>query len=110
MRRHLSILFVWMLLAAACSKKAAPPPAPQPAAVVREAAPAPKPQLADGSLAAGQTLFNQKCGRCHALRKPEEFTARQWRGIMEIMGPRAKLDDAQKMQVLAFLKSKARVE
>jgi len=54
-------------------------------------------------VAAGHEIFTAKCGRCHDLVKPEKHTATRWVGIMESMAPKAKLNETEKANVLAYV-------
>jgi len=52
---------------------------------------------------AGQEIYNAKCGRCHGLKKVEDYTAGRWVGIMEIMAPKSGLNEAEKANILAYV-------
>jgi len=55
--------------------------------------------------AIGKTIFTNRCGRCHALPDPVQFTAQRWDGILARMTPRARLDKEQEIQVTTFIKA-----
>jgi cytochrome c5 len=55
-------------------------------------------------IAIGKTIFTNRCGRCHALPEPLQFTAQRWDGILARMMPRARLDKEQEVHVTAFIK------
>lgn len=57
--------------------------------------------------AVGKTIFTNRCGRCHGLPKPAQYTAQLWEGILSYMIPRARLNDAQGVHVRAYLKVNA---
>lgn len=54
--------------------------------------------------AAGQEVYNAKCGKCHDLPKPEAFTEAQWVPIMDKMAPKARLTETEKANVLVYVK------
>lgn len=56
-------------------------------------------------LAEGKTIFENSCGKCHALPNPTEHSATQWVGIMNAMAPKAKLNDEQHQLVYDYVVS-----
>ena len=54
-------------------------------------------------VAAGQMVFEEKCGRCHDIPKPSHHTEAEWKPIMDRMAIKAKLDSTQKANVLAYI-------
>ena len=56
-------------------------------------------------LAQGKTIFDNSCGKCHALPEPAKHTATQWVGIMNAMAPKAKLNDDQHQLVYDYVVS-----
>jgi mono/diheme cytochrome c family protein len=56
----------------------------------------------------GQSTYNAKCGKCHGLKVTTDFTADRWVGIMQVMAPKAHLDDTEKENVLAYVKANAK--
>jgi len=55
----------------------------------------------------GKTIFINRCGRCHDLPKPDQYTAQRWEAILSYMIPRAKLTDEQGVHVTAYLTANA---
>ena len=53
-------------------------------------------------LAQGKTIYENSCGKCHALPVPTDFTSVEWVGIMNAMAPKAKLNDAQHQLVYNY--------
>ena len=51
----------------------------------------------------GSELYAIHCGRCHPERYATEFTAAQWRTIMQQMRIRANLPPKQAKEILKFL-------
>lgn len=56
----------------------------------------------------GEDLFNLKCGRCHGLPAPSEFTIADWQPIMKRMAPKAKLSADETNWVLAYVDANAK--
>ncbi|WP_379967304.1 hypothetical protein [Epilithonimonas sp. UC225_85] len=56
----------------------------------------------------GEDLFNLKCGRCHGLPSPSEFTVADWQPIMKRMAPKAKLNTDETNWVLAYVNTNAK--
>ena len=56
----------------------------------------------------GQSTFNEKCGRCHGLKVTTDYTADRWVSIMQVMATKARLDDTEKSNVLAYVKANAK--
>lgn len=56
----------------------------------------------------GQTTYNGKCGRCHGLKVTTDYTADRWVSIMQVMATKARLDDTEKSNVLAYVKANAK--
>jgi hypothetical protein len=57
---------------------------------------------------AGKVVFTAKCGTCHELKNPGDYTAQQWTPIVKEMSRKAKLDDTDKANVLAYVQSNAK--
>lgn len=57
---------------------------------------------------AGKVVFTAKCGTCHDLKNPGDFTAQKWISIVNEMGQKAKLNDTDKQNVLAYVQSNAK--
>lgn len=58
------------------------------------------------SIAQGKVIFENSCGKCHALPNPKSHTDAQWTGIVNAMAPKAKLTDAQGTMVYDYVTSK----
>jgi cytochrome c5 len=52
---------------------------------------------------AGKEVFKAKCGRCHELKAPENYSAAKWTKIVDWMAPKAKLETSEKENVLAYV-------
>ena len=60
------------------------------------------------ALASGQQIYTTKCGRCHGLKRAEDYTAERWVGIMQDMAVRARLDSVEKAHVLGYVQANAK--
>jgi PBP1b-binding outer membrane lipoprotein LpoB len=56
----------------------------------------------------GQATYNAKCGKCHGLKIASDYTVDRWISVMQIMAPKAKLDETEKENVLAYVKANAK--
>ena len=54
----------------------------------------------------GRDLFASKCGGCHKLPYPSQFTVSQWDSILVPMKTKAKLTDEEEIMILNWLKEK----
>lgn len=56
-------------------------------------------------LVQGKQIFENSCGKCHDLPEPTAFNSVQWVGIMNVMAPKAKLNDDQHQLVYDYVAS-----
>lgn len=56
-------------------------------------------------LAAGKTIYENSCNRCHDLPEPTAHTAKEWVDIMNWMAPKAKLTAEQHTLVYDYVVS-----
>lgn len=56
----------------------------------------------------GQSTYNAKCGRCHGLKVTTDYTSDRWVSIMQVMAPKANLTDAEKENVLVYVRANAK--
>ncbi|UAY52343.1 c-type cytochrome [Ferruginibacter albus] len=68
----------------------------------------PAPAKPSGDVAAGKETYEAKCGRCHGLPNPGDFTATKWPHIIDEMAPKAKLDGTETANVLAYVLANAK--
>src|SRR6187549_3560018 len=91
------------LLVVACNKKSVP--------VITERKMEPfKPASSNASIVApdtlaGRTIFINKCGKCHGLPDPIQFTPKRWEVILYSMIPKARLNDEQAVHVTAYVRA-----
>jgi cytochrome c5 len=55
----------------------------------------------------GQIHYEISCQRCHALYMPRSYTASEWKFFVRKYGRRARLSEAQRAVVYAYLASEA---
>ena len=57
---------------------------------------------------AGQSIYTNRCGRCHGLKKTENYTSQQWDNILKSMVTKARLNDEETKQVTAYVMEHAK--
>ena len=55
------------------------------------------------AVAEGKAIYTAKCGRCHGLKNPGDWTVSEWVPIMDRMAPKANLTAAEKASVTAYV-------
>lgn len=60
------------------------------------------------SMEKGKTVFVTKCGNCHGLKNPGDYTIDQWNNILKVEMPKANLDNKEADQVTAYLHANAK--
>ena len=55
------------------------------------------------TLNAGREVFAGSCTSCHAADPVGKHSPAEWRGIVDDMAPRAKLDPAERAALLAYI-------
>jgi mono/diheme cytochrome c family protein len=100
MKRTLTIVLIFTLLIVACSRKITPS-----TAKTEQAQPA---VAEDVTIVTGKTLFVERCGRCHGLKKVEDYSLTEWEHIMKSMAPKAKLTELETQQVTAYVNANAK--
>lgn len=58
--------------------------------------------------AAGMAIYTAKCGRCHELKKVDNYTGAEWVPILDAMAVKAKLDSTEKAYVHAYVQALAK--
>jgi mono/diheme cytochrome c family protein len=61
-----------------------------------------------GLASTGQTIYTNHCGRCHGLKKIENYTSQQWENILKSMIPKARLSEEEAKQVTDFIMKNAK--
>ncbi len=54
-------------------------------------------------LAEGQNLYENNCAKCHALYDAKDFSAAEWKPIVDRMQKKAHLDDLQGQKIYNYL-------
>ncbi|MDB5203249.1 MAG: hypothetical protein JWQ27_2658 [Ferruginibacter sp.] len=109
----IGILAAAVLLMISCAPKTVPvATAPTPPVTVVPVPDVAKIDAATGKdtkeIAAGMETYTAKCGRCHGLKKVDDFTKEQWIPIMNRMAVKARLDSTEKANVVAYVQSHAK--
>ncbi len=100
MKAKIFTLAAITLLAVSCgTKKTAPAATPAPA--VTAAAPA----ALTPELAAGKSMYENNCAKCHKLFEPKKFTQEEWAPILVKMQKKAHLDDTQMASITNYIHS-----
>lgn len=60
------------------------------------------------TLLQGRRLYVNNCASCHSLYSPERYSANEWQTYVNRMQKKAKINDAQKENILKYLISKCR--
>jgi diheme cytochrome c len=55
-----------------------------------------------------ERLYRSKCTGCHRAYAPDSLTRGRWAEVMQKMAPRAKLDEAARSKLLAWLQANAK--
>ncbi len=55
----------------------------------------------------GKGIFTTKCSKCHATKTVTAYTTTRWEGILKMMIPKAKLNEAEAQQVTAYVMENA---
>ena len=87
----LALAFVAVLLYACSSKSNIP------------TAEVPKEKVLSPELAEGKSLYENSCGRCHQLYNAKDYSAEQWKPLVQSMQKKARLDDAQGLKIYNYL-------
>lgn len=56
-------------------------------------------------LAAGRTLYENNCAKCHKLYSPTNFSEQDWKPILVRMQKKARLDDTQMVEISNYIYS-----
>ncbi len=57
------------------------------------------------TVAGGQNLYDNNCGKCHKLFKATDFSKEDWKPILVRMQKKAHLDDAQMASISDYITS-----
>ncbi len=103
----LTIVILLLLLVMACQKKAVPVITERKAELPKGVTTTPSSLVINPDTAIGKTVFINRCGKCHGLPEPIQFTAERWNGILSYMMPKARLDEAQRVHLTAYVRANA---
>ncbi|MEP6711830.1 MAG: hypothetical protein ABJA37_05430 [Ferruginibacter sp.] len=113
--KYILLLSFFAIVIFGCAKKNVPVTTPAPAATAAVPSPdaakidaATSAVTSDKSAAMGHDIYTAKCGRCHGLKKVDDYTTTQWAPIMERMAIKARLDSTEKANVIAYVQLAAK--
>lgn len=95
-----SLLLLGLALVAACSS----------ALYMPTSADADRAGISTDHLMVGRTLYINKCGSCHNLHLPEQYTQKQWLKEMPEMQKKAKITEEESKQITSFLLARCKSE
>jgi hypothetical protein len=61
------------------------------------------PGITKGVLEEGRQKYVDRCGGCHSLHLPSEYTESEWKRAVESMQTRAKVTPDEKEKILTYL-------
>ncbi|KAF2512721.1 cytochrome c [Flavobacterium zhairuonense] len=96
MKSKILTLTAAVLMLASCGTKKAPAVAADAPATPKELTP---------ELAAGKSLYENNCAKCHKLFEPTKFTKEEWQPILVRMQKKAKLDDTNMASITNYIHS-----
>jgi cytochrome c5 len=104
MKKFIILFSICTAIVMACHKKAVPvitsrtefPSAP-------ESTVQPMAENSPEAIAAGKTIFEARCNRCHDLKDTKGYTADRWATILRTMIPRARLNEEEARQVTSYV-------
>ena len=112
MKKLLFLLFISSLIIIACSKKTVAAKE----VTVNTTTEAQSAEIAKSNvevdeaslLAAGKTIYETKCTRCHGMKPIAFYAANRWDGILKLMAPKARLTETETQQVTAYVRANAK--
>ena len=100
MRLSVVVIFVSLLLSCLLAGCGEPPlVTPELVAVAQRR----WPTVTAGELLHGREVLVTKCTTCHGVRQPADYPPALWQGYIEVMSPRAQLDDQQRTALLRYV-------
>lgn len=101
------VLSLLVITIFSCAKKVTPATSAE-KKVTEEQTVVAAPEAVATNVASGKITYEAKCGRCHGLKEPGEYTAEKWVGLVNWMAPKAHLSDSEKADVLAYVQAGAK--
>ena len=96
MKGALAILVVMAFVIVGCASLFSPAPEVSPAIMKQTNAP-------EATLISGRRILGERCASCHVLEPVASHSPREWKKILAVMAPRARLNAEQIVQVDAYL-------
>lgn len=60
------------------------------------------------AMSAGQTIYSNRCGRCHYIKTVQDYTVQQWDNILKSMIPKARLNKDEAAQLTSYITEHAK--
>lgn len=60
-------------------------------------------KMESAAVADGKAIYTAKCGRCHGLKNPGDWTVSEWVPIVDRMAPKSNLTAAEKTSVTTYV-------
>jgi mono/diheme cytochrome c family protein len=104
MKKYLAVTLLVMIIILSCQKKSVP--------TISSRTSEPSLPKADTGMIVpdkdrGQLVFNNRCGRCHGLPEPGQYSSKRWETIMASMAPKARLSKEDRVHVTAWVMANA---
>jgi mono/diheme cytochrome c family protein len=109
--KKLITLFAFALIIFSCTRKVSPASTPtvsDNSTNTESVVVAPAEDQHAIAIAAGRSIYNTKCTKCHGDKGVSNYTAANWEGILKSMAPNAKLTQTETAQVTAYVKANAK--
>lgn len=107
MNRIVTLLTIMSLsvLMAQCTAKKTATAVKSPEEIVADV----KKNFTEQQMEEGKVVFNENCGKCHDIVKPEARTVAKWERVLPPMSKKAKLDEVQASKVRAYVLAHAQM-
>ena len=97
-----------ILLLVSCHKKAVPVITERQADLPRKTESLyPPKETVKADTVMGNRLFMARCGRCHGLPEPKQFSKEKWDDILPLMFPRSRFNNEEALHVRAYVLANA---
>ena len=102
MKYKIIALIVLVVIMYSCASKSGVPTA-EVKKIETNVASAALPKDLPAELAAGKSLYENNCAKCHELYNTKEFSTEEWKPIVARMQKKAHLDDLQGQRIYNYV-------